>query len=279
MTSISLHPTPSLRTVATEQLRAVGRALRTEALFFVGALVLLGVLVIANAVRMVHVQQLHPGTNLHMGMTYGSTGAIPIFLMAFLIPFGVWRAEDPSRRAYHWSMPVARGPHTIVKLLSGWLWMMIASAVYLLFIIVLATVVPLITGEPNHLGNTPAWEWIVGFTAPTLAYMLTSIAVIGSNHAWRWIGGLFVGYWVLIGFLAAFGMHDAAQVLRTVSDGAYGLNAALFGTADHTRGQITVGISRAHMDGLSVSNWLIAMPLWIIGSGIAVTIASYRHRE
>lgn len=274
MTSISLHPTPSLRTVTIEQFRSVGLALRKEAFFFIGALIVLGVFLIGNAIR----TQNSGYGEVHMGFTYGAAGAIPIFFTALLIPFGVWRAEDPSRRAYHWSMPVARGPHTLAKLLSGWAWMMIATAVYLVFIIILAVTIPLITGEPNRLASTQGWEWIVAFTATTIAYLLTSIAVIGSDHAWRWIGGLFIGYWILIGFLAVFGMGDLSQVLRTVFDGTYGLKAALFGTTDHTQGRIVVGITSDTMRGLSMRNWIVAMPLWIVGSGIAATIASYRHR-
>ncbi|HEY5085789.1 MAG TPA: hypothetical protein VII66_00385 [Gemmatimonadaceae bacterium] len=267
MTSTSLHPTPSSQTVAIEQFRAVGLALRKEAIFFIGALVVIGVLIVANAV---HFMQTHPYANVHtaysMGFTYGVAGAIPICFLAVIIPFGVWRAEDPSRRAYHWSMPVARGPHTIAKFLSGWAWVMIASAVYLLFIILLATVLSTISGEANTLGNTPAWEWIVAFTSTTLAYFLISIPVIASDHAWQWIVGLYVGYWVLIGFLTSFGLPEASRLLRTIGGGTYGLDAATFGGG-------------TYVHGLSMSNWLIAMPLWIIGSAIAVTVASYRHRE
>lgn len=276
----SLHPTPSRRTVAIEQFRAVGLALRKEAYFFITALVVLGVLIIANAVRFV---QTHPHANVQraysMGFTYGVSGAIPIVLMALLIPFGAWRAEDPARRAYHWSMPVARGPHTVMKFLAGWAWLMIAAAVYLLFILLLATILPGISGEPSRLGNTPGWEWVAAFTATTLAYFLTSIAVVGSDHAWRWIGGLLIGYGVLIAVFKSFGMDDAAQALNSIYNGTYGLNSALFGaTHDGQRG-ITVGITRESMQALRMGTWLIAMPLWIIGSGIAVTIASYRHRE
>lgn len=276
MTSVSLHPAPSSRTVILEQFRAVGLALRNEAFFFVGALTVLSVLVIVNAVRFL---QTRPSGHIQMGFTYGAAGAIPICFMALLIPFGVWRTEDPSRRAYHWSMPMARGPHTIVKLLSGWVWMMIAAAVYLLFIVMLATVVPMITGESYQLAQTPAWEWVVAFTATTLTYALASIAVVASDHAWRWIGGLFFGYWILIGVLSSFGMQEVSQIMRTVVDGTYGLNAALFGSVDHTHARMAVGVTREMMRGLSMSNWLIAMPLWIVGSGIAVTIASYRHRD
>lgn len=272
MASTLLHPTPSSRTVATEQFRAVGLALRTEAIFFISALIVLGAVVIASAIRFAHTPQ---AAGSHMGFTYGAGGAIPIFLMALLIPFGVWRAEDPSRRAYHWSMPIARGPHTVMKLLSGWAWLMIATAVYLLFIIILATMIPSITGEPIRLSETPGWEWIIAFTATTLGYLLTSIAVVGSDHAWRWIAGLFFGYGVLIGIFNALGIHDATRVLDTISNGTYGLNAALFGKTGYTQGHI----AGEAMQRLSMSNWVVAMPLWIIGSGIAVTIASYRHRE
>jgi hypothetical protein len=273
MTSTSLHPTPSSRTVATEQFRAVGLALRTEMILFICALILFSALIIGNTI---HGVQTHPPEHWRTGFTYGAPVATPLFLMALLIPFGVWRAEDPSRRAYHWSMPVARGPHTIAKVFAGWAWLMIAAAVYLLFVIALALILPTITGEVSRFGDAAVWEWIVAFTAPTLGYLLTSIAVIGSDHAWRWVGGLYIGYWVLIGCLFAFGMQDAAQAVRTITDGAYGLNAAMIGA-----GRDAASVSSAHMmvRGLSMSNWLIAMPLWLVGSGIAVTIASYRHRE
>jgi hypothetical protein len=276
MTSISLHPTPSSRTVGTEQFRAVGIALRTEAFFFVGALVLVGVLVISNAVRMM---QLHPSGGFHMGFSYNASGAIPIFLLALLVPFGVWRAEDPSRRAYHWSMPVARGPHTIIKLLSGWAWMMIATAVYLLFIILLATVISMITGEPNQIGAASGWEWVAAFTAATIAYLLTSIFVIGSDHAWRWIGGLLIGYWVLLGAFNAFGMSYLSNIIATIFRGQYGLSAALFGTAANVGGGPMHGAAHMAIYERMMSNWLVAMPIWIIGAAAAVAIVSYRHRE
>jgi len=276
MTSISLHPTPSSRAVAVEQFRAVGLALKTEAILFISALVVLGGIIIANAVRIV---QAHSAGSVHLGFTYRAEGVIPIFVVALLIPFGVWRAEDPSRRAYHWSMPVARGPHTIAKLLSGWLWVMIAVTVYLLCIIAIGHILPAITGEAARPGVTPGWEWVAAFTAATLGYLLTSIAVIGSNHPWRWIAGLVIGYSVLVAVLNAFGMPEAGRMLQTISDGAYGFKAALVGaTQDGPRG-VSVGMTRESMRALRFSTWLIAMPLWIIGSGIAVAIASYRHRE
>ncbi len=272
----SLHPTPSSRTVAIEQFRAVGLALRKEAIFFVGALLVFGVIITSAAVRFAQTAQA-PGS--HMGFRYDAAGAIPIFLVGLLIPFGVWRSEDPSRRAYHWSMPVMRGPHTIMKLLAGWAWLMIATVAYLLFVITVAHVVSMITGQPTWQDRTPVWEWIVAFTAPTLAYLLTSTPVIGSDHPWRWIGGILIGYGVLVAALKSFGLDGLASVLNTIADGRYGLNAALFGSAHEGQRGITVGITRETMTALRMSTWAVAMPAWIIGSAIAAAIVSYRHRE
>ena len=276
MTSTSLHPTPSSRTIATEQFRSVGLALRTEAIFFVAALVVFGLLIIVAAVRFAHGDH-SPGAR--MGFRYESSGAIPMFLVGLLIPFGVWRSEDPSRRSYHWSMPVARGPHTVMKLLSGWGWLMIATILYLLFIVAVAYSVSMITGGEAWQRQTPVWEWAVAFTAPTLGYLLTSIVVIGSDHPWRWIGGILIGYGVLLAVLKSFGMEDFARVLNTITDGRYGLNAALFGEVTHGARGNTVGVTRELMTAMRMGTWMIAMPLWIIGSAIAVTVASYRHHE
>lgn len=276
MTSTSLHPTPSSRTIAIEQFRAVGLALRNEGIFFVCALVVLGALMIAGAVNFA---QSHQSPGSHMGFRYDAAGAIPMFLVGLLVPFGVWKSEDPSRRAYHWSMPVARGPHTVMKLMSGWAWLMIATVLYLLFIVVTASSVGMITGDPVWMGSAPAWEWMVAFTAPTLGYLLTSVPVIGSDHPWRWIGGVLIGYGVLIAMLKSFGMDSVATAINTISGGRYGLDAALFGSTREGQRGITVGITRESVSALMMSTWLVAMPLWIIASAAAATIASYRHRE
>lgn len=276
MTSTSLHPTPSSRTVAGEQFRAVGLALRNEGIFFVAALLFFGTLIIVGAVRFAHGEH---SPNAHMGFRYTGSGAIPMFLVGLFVPFGVWRREDPARRAYHWSMPVARGPHTVMKLISGWAWLMIATAVYLAFIVAITFLVSMITGEPTWQRTAPAWEWIVAFTAPTIGYLMTSIAVIASDHPWRWIGGIIIGYGVLMAVLGSFGMSDAARALQTITDGGFGLNAALFGTVNERTIDVAGRVPRELMTSLRMSTWMMAMPLWLIGSAIAAAVASYRHRE
>ncbi len=267
---------PDSRIVAREQVRAVGVALRTEAFLFVAALVVFSVVVIAGAVRFANSAQ---SAGSHISLTYNVQGAIPMLLVGLLVPFGVWRSEDPTRRAYHLSMPVARGPHTIMKLLSGWIWLMIATLLYLACVIGLGYAVSAITGDASSHGTAPLWAWVAAFTAPTLGYLLVSIPVIGSDHPWRWIGGMVIGYTVLLALLKSFGLADMASAINTITDGRYGLNAALFGGTHEGHYGVTIGITREMMASLQMSRWLLAMPLWIVGSAIAATIASFRHHE
>lgn len=272
MTSISLHPTPSPRTIMGEQVRAVGLALRTEAILFVSALIVFAVILIAAAMRFAHAPQ---AVGSHMAYQYQLGGAIPMFLVGLLFPLGVWRSEDPARRAYHWSMPIARGAHTVMKMLAGWLWLMMATAVFLLFNIGLASAVSLITGQTVSQSAAPAWIFIAAFTAPTIGYLLTSIPVIGSNHPWRWIGGVVIGLAVLIAAFRSFGMQEVSDALNAIFNGTYGLNAGLLGlTPSGNR-----GMTREAIQLVQLHTWIAAMPLWLIGSAIAAVFTSYRYRE
>ncbi|MDQ2889442.1 MAG: hypothetical protein M3R65_02665 [Gemmatimonadota bacterium] len=280
MTTTSLHPVPSTRSVAIEQFRAVGIAVRKEAIFYICALVVIGALVTANGL---HFVQTHPQANLHAGnpaqFNYGIVGVFPLILLALLYPFAVWKNEDPARRAYHWAMPIARGPHTLLKVAAGWAWLMIAVAVYLLFIIVVGALLSLIRGDAFALGTASGWEWLAAFTAPTLMFLLASIAVIGSDHAWRWIAGTYFGYWIVVGLLFAFGMPEVSQALGAIVNGTYGLNAALVGASHEGQRGLTVGVTRETMNSFRMSAWIVAMPLWALGAAVAVVLVSYRHRE
>lgn len=258
MTTTALHSRPASGTVAKEQFNSVGLALKTEAMFFIGALILFAVLVIYSLIRNMHVSPDHIHDN---AIRYGVGAAFPLFALALLTPFGVWRSEEPSRRAYHWSMPANRGPHTLGKFVSGWVWLMIATIIYLLFIVALSWTVSTISGQPANISNAPAWEWAIAFTAPTLAYALISVPVIASEHSVRWIVGIIIGYLLLSGVARTLGYVQISDWVRSIWAGWYGLKSGLFAI------------------GGGKPSWLAAMSLWTIGAVIAVIIASYRHRE
>jgi len=261
MTSIALHPAPRWQTVAREQLRAVGLALRAEGMLFLGALGVIAVLMIISAVRMAA----HPGQNMSIG--YVPQATIPMALVAFVIPFSVWRSEDPARRSYHWAMPVARSPHTLTKAASGWLWLMAAVAVYLLYIVALSMVVSAITGDPRGGRSIPAWEWVIPFTSATVAYLLGSTAVLASDHPWRWIMGVIVTYVVILLVLLSMDRTDDVRMWGGIVDGYHGLRTALFGYV------------RVRHVGASASRWLSATAIWGALGVIGVAGALFRRGD
>jgi hypothetical protein len=260
-TSISLHPTPHWQSVAREQLRAVRTALWKEGVIFLAALGLLGAAAIGAAVRAAG------DPRAHMDMSYEPEASVLVALVGLFIPFGVWRSEDPARRSYHWAMPVPRGPHTLTKAAAGWLWLMAAVAVYVLFIAVLAAAVAQITGEPQGDRSVSAWEWAVPFTSASVAYLLGSTAVLRSEHPWRWIGGLTIAYFAGLAFTDALDVREAEQMVERIVGGYYGMQAALFG----------------HLDAAgrrpSAERWLGATLLWGAIGAVGVGLAAYWYRD
>jgi hypothetical protein len=260
MTSIALHPTPEWQTVAKEQVGTVGLALRKEIWLFFIALAAFAALIIWSAIRGMHGQGSQQGS-----LAFGPSGVVPMVLLALFIPFSVWRGEDPSRRSYHWTMPVARGPHTLTKVLAGWIWVMAALVVYLLFIFALGAVVRQITGRYVASESLPAWEWVLAFTSTTIAYLLGSIAVVASDHPWRWLIGICTAYGLAIWLFKSLGLFALVQRLLDVVVGRYGLSSAIFGNV--------MGPGRVP----SMSLWLSATLAWGAVGVIGVLLASY-HR-
>jgi len=184
-----------------------------------------------------------------------------------VIPFGVWRSEDPARRSYHWAMPVARTPHTLMKTASGWLWLMVAVAVYLLYIVALSLVVSAITGDPRGGRSVTAWQWVIPFTSATVAYLLGSAAVIASDHPWRWIMGVIVTYVVILLVLMDMDRRDAIRMWAGIVNSYRGLQTAVFGDV------------RVRHVGASAARWLGATAIWGALGAISVAGALFRRGD
>lgn len=260
-TAPALHPVPERGTVVREQIEAVSIAIRKEQLVFLGTLAAVVLLAVYSVLR---------GHGVHGGgsIEYGPAATFPISLVALLIPFGVWRASDRERRAYDWTMPVAQSTHTIIRMLAGWLWLLLGAAVYLAVLVIFQVVVIAIGGGSLTI-DVPPWQWLVPFTAVSIAYLLTSIAIIGSEHPWRWIGGIIIGYLIALLVLDVLDLHDADRALQQIVSGTYGLGAAIFGN---------VRVHAAHGVALAdPSRWLGATLLWGALAIVGVWLAARRH--
>lgn len=259
----ALHPVPERSAVVKEQVEAVSIAIRKEQIAFLVTLAVVVLLGIYSVLRGGD----HPGPG-HEGIDYGPAVTVPMTLVALLIPFGVWRSSDRERRAYDWAMPVAQSTHTIIRMLAGWMWLMLGVAIYLAVVVLFQVVVVAIMGGSLSV-DVPAWQWLAPFTSVSIAYLLTSIAMIGSEHPWRWIGGIIIGYLIAMLVLDVLKLQDIRDVLQQIVSGTYGLGAAIFGD---------VRVRAAH--GVSPDDptrWLGATLIWGVLTIGGVWLAARRH--
>lgn len=270
MTSITLHAAPRWRTVAFEQISTVRVLLRRAGLLMLaiyGAVIAVSINVAITARDDVGVRNL-PHVNY---FTYSPASSWLIVLIAFLLALGVWQDEDPSRRSYHWMMPVARHTHALTRVFAGWVWLMAATILYLLVLIVTVIIAERITGEPQSYGPTfAAWEWLVPFTVGTIAYMFLSAAAVGCRQPTTWIVGVGALYVALILALTMTGHPEASNRVASVFSGEYGAAAAMLGRID------AVDVVHRQMYS-SLTRWLGSTAIWGAMGAALLAWVSYRR--
>ncbi len=261
MTSLASHPRPAARSVARAQVRSARQAMRTEALIFLGFLIVALVLVVVTALRA------WPGSQ--MSSEYAAEGMIPMVAIALFVPLSVWRAEDRSRRAYHWSMPVDTMSHTLLRVYGGWVWLMVGVAAYVLFLEVMSLSLVAITHTPTNY-TAAWWEWILALTAPTLAYLFSSALFVGSAHPWRWLLGSVLAWLGGAMLIDVYHIRWLARGAQAVWSGYAGLSLALSGPR---------GAHRVYGAEDDTIRWLAATALWLLIGAVALVSAARRHPE
>jgi hypothetical protein len=256
----SLNPGPGTREIVAEQLRLTGLLLRGGGAFF--AVLLLLVIVVpvltlpGTASRIAGHQT--TGTNF----TFTPEVSSAMAFLALIVPLIVWRDEDPTRRDYHWLMPVTRGTHTLLRVAAGWCWTVVATLMYVIAIGVLPLIVEHLTGQPQpyHPGFS-TWEWLVPFAAASVAYAFASVAAVTTQRPLVWIFGSVAIYAGIIIVLLNRGMQRPASVLLHAWNGALGLRPVLYGVIMTTDGQ-----SRPDF-----WHWAGATAIW---EGVAIALVS-----
>jgi capsular polysaccharide biosynthesis protein len=270
MTSLPLHDMPRWRTVASEQIRAVGLMTRKMGLALVALLVVLLVVVVQSSIRERDVDRQH----IHFSMLefvtvpWAPIGAI----VAALFAIAMWRDEDPDRRSFHWMMPVDPRVHTLTKVMAGWVWVLAATAVSLASIATLGAVSSRITGLvlPDQIFG---WSfWLVALSSVSVAYVLVSAAAVGTRQPIMWVIGVVLVYSGLLLALDALGYRDTHDVVRTALTGEYGFGAAVAGNIER--------LDTVHLRMIpSMSRWLGAFALWGVLGAILLVATSYRRAE
>jgi len=291
------HPTPPLRAVLGEQVRAVGHALRRPA---IAAAALVGVGTLLLAIQIVR----EPVAGLDFGPEHQMLPGI----LGFLFPIAVWQGEKRFGDGFLWTLPVDRRRHALAKAAAGWVWLMAAVAFFALWLAVLtlATGGSFLGVEPRAL--LPSYElpagvldpatlrtvywtpqpllWLVPFTAATGAYLLASALALGVRHPLRWIAGVVLGFLLVVVALEAtntirFSLGPA-RLLSSLYNGPYGLDALLTARTESLRTEaILANGGRAVVwRGLpDLGQWAVATAGWTLGGLVALWAAASRHRE
>jgi hypothetical protein len=286
----ALRPPPRLRDVLVEHVRALGLALRMPAAVAAGLAVPWTLLAISEIPNQSGEIVFHPERLM-----------LTAFL-ALVFPIMVWRGEDPFGAGFLWTVPVDRRRHALTRVLAGWVWLMGAVALLVLWLLALTLLsgggllrdetIRVVTSAPGagavqdvRLPPQPLF-WIVPFTAATGAYLLASAVALGLRHPLRWIVGTALG----LQLVAIAG--DAANVewlnrlpsrlLGTLYAGRYGIDALLTARTQSATDWVRLP------DGELVhawhvlphpGQWAVGTLLWT-GVGLALLwAAASRHRE
>jgi len=270
MTSIPLHSMPRWRTVAGEQIRAVGLMTRKAGLALIALLVVLLVVVVQASIR----ERNTEGMQLRSGMleVAAAPWATIAGIIAALFAIALWRDEEPDRRSYHWMMPVEAPVHTLTKVLAGWMWLLAATAIGLMSIALIGGLSSVITG----LAMPPeifTWSfWFVPITSITIAYVLVSAATVGTRQPLLWLAGVILLYSGSLLALEVLGYRATHDVVRTAFTGEYGISAALAGDIDR------LDTAQLRMTP-SIARWLGATALWGGLGALLLVATSYRRAE
>lgn len=294
MSETALHPTPTLWAAATEQLRAVGIAIRREA-------AAVAVLVAAPTLA-----ALFYAWRASDSLSFGSVEELTVLgwlaaTAAALAPLAVWKGEERFGSSHLWLLPVDHRRHALLKVGAGWAWLMVALAAVLLWLFVVTVLsggsfgvaeerVVLDASHPSGARSVtwmpPAWQWIAVFTGASAIYLLGSALQLAVRQPWRWIAGAVVlaaALWMIVVEGRIGWLYDAG---RTTADqltvGAYGLDALLTGGAEGLESIQRLPTGEWDLVWLelpSLGRWAGATLLWT-GIGLATLLgAASRPRQ
>ncbi len=241
--------------IAAAQLRMVARLQRRDFLVFAGigaallALALYGLVELAKR----PVPQQPPGElPIFAGLKYA------LLLVGALWPLGVWRRDTPEQRGYFWSLPVARGPHTLLRVASGWVMLMSACVAAMLVSAVVAQLYAKQLGTVVGLA-----DWYVPLASATLGYLLMSVLAVLVESPVRWV------MWITV---ALFGLRlvtdalDIEALWRPIESALRSLSIALDGP-------------QPPRIAARYGGWGVHYPIWFGLATLGLIIGAFRHRD
>ena len=177
----------------------------------------------------------------------------------------VWWGEGSDRRSYHWSLPIPRPVHDLMRVAAG--------APYLLGAYAVLTAASAISaaaqGQWDQFAAMWPEAWTILFVAPVIAYLLVSPLLLWSDHAiTRWVYGGILAMPILTLILDWQGNRPIGTGINTFLFWTkWGLGTALFRDTGHD-------------SPLPLELWWPAAVLWfLIALGLTLFTGIYRPAD
>jgi hypothetical protein len=262
MTTMTEARLPGLLTTARAQIEIVVLGRRKELIL---AGILLAVIVSSDTLLPALGFDVKPAPGRLPSMSWR---LFPFILLGALFwPLSVWASESPGKREYHWSRPIARGVHDLVRVWAG-------AAVLMAGLAAVAALGLAIeqfrSGAPTGPSSLAGWSNF--FLGPLLAYLIGSIFAVRFNRPDLWLTGVAVGCWAVFLILARLNLDGATDVMVSVLWGRYGLIHALTG------GMVSDVARWPELAAWEARRWMVAGLLWFTLAVFGVVAAARMRR-
>lgn len=271
--TLRLHAPVRWSVIVAEQFRAIGLLLRVPSLLLLLAF-LCGAAMAIDFAEDVHAVKAASG-RADVNLTFSPGVTLVFLVVGFVLPLVAWQDEDPSRRFYHWSMPVSIPAHAAAKVAAGWCWLMIVVAALLVGQAVVAAVTEHVFGVPQPYVQFSAWwEWLIPFTSLSVAYVFASAAAVGTRRPIIWLFGLMTIYFgvYVLSYLVTDD-HGLANTVKSVVTGYLGAGPAMAGWFEWYDASFAVTLYP------SLGRWLGATTLWGALGVALLVISMYRRSD
>lgn len=190
---------------------------------------------------------------------------LALFAVGLSWPARVWRGEPPAGRDYHWSLPVERRTHDLLRVAAGAVWLFALT----LLLGTLTALTALIYGNAVPLAGLSAPVWIELMLAPQLIYLLASALWARFDHPAAVLWGSSGALAVATGLAAQYQVPLLGTLLPGIFLGPWGLLNALAGPA----------YSELVRGTPANWNWALTCALWLVVAGTALFWATTPGRR
>jgi len=188
-------------------------------------------------------------------------------VFAFFFPFAIWSNEQPSKRGYHWAMPVDRRTHDLARVAAG----VVMLLGMLTIVYGVSMLVSLVSGNSAGLGSLSLTFWLALFVGPLLPYALNSVLLVRCEHPAGWLWGGLGALALISTFSTVLHVKGVTRLIEIVFAGSWGLLQGIVGPIwSEWAGRPTTGGA----EWLGV--WVLWMALFVVGIVVA---ASARTRS